>query len=228
MTDKILIVEDEENLGITLKDYLNENNYECVWVKSIEEAESVLNKTFHCFILDIGLPDGSGLSLAKRILNSDKDAKIIFLSAQNSPDIKLEGLELGAADYMTKPFRLKELLLRIKKIPVQNKLTDSMTITFGPLKFTPQTFEIEDANNLKINLSDRENKILSLLISNKNKVISRDQIIEEIWGEDSYPSNRTVDNYIVKFRKWTDTANDYVEIQNIRGVGYKFLIKKEN
>ena len=83
--------------------------------KSIKEAEKFLNKNFHCIILDIGLPDGSGLSLTKKILNSDKDAKIIFLSAQNSPDIKLEGLELGAADYMTKPFRLKELLLRIKK-----------------------------------------------------------------------------------------------------------------
>ena len=226
--DKILIVEDEENLGITLKDYLNENNYECDWVKSIKEAENLLDKNFHCIILDIGLPDGSGLNLAKKILDSDKDAKIIFLSAQNSPDIKLEGLEIGAADYMTKPFRLKELLLRIKKIPPQSEILDLVAFTFGPLKFTPQTFEIEDANNSIVNLSDRENKILSLLITNKNKVVSRDQIIEEIWGEDSYPSNRTVDNYIVKFRKWTDTANDYVEIQNIRGVGYKFLIKKEN
>ena len=228
MMDKILIVEDEENLGITLKDYLNENNYECDWVKSIKEAENLLDKNFHCIILDIGLPDGSGLNLAKKILDSDKDAKIIFLSAQNSPDIKLEGLEIGAADYMTKPFRLKELLLRIKKIPPQSEILDLVAFTFGPLKFTPQTFEIEDANNSIVNLSDRENKILSLLITNKNKVVSRDQIIEEIWGEDSYPSNRTVDNYIVKFRKWTDTANDYVEIQNIRGVGYKFLIKKEN
>ena len=228
MTNKILIVEDEENLGVTLKDYLNEYDFECQLVKTISDAKNLLKNNYHCIILDIGLPDGNGLDLAKIILNSDKNSRIIFLSAQNSPDIKLEGLELGASDYITKPFRLKELLLRINKLPPSSTTNNSTKFIFGPLKFNPENFEIQDAHNLKTSLSERENKILCLLIKNKNKVVSRDQIIEKIWGEDSYPSNRTVDNYIVKFRKWTDTANDYVEIQNIRGVGYKFLVKKGN
>ena len=231
MEKKILIVEDETNLGKTLKEYLDDNGFKCTWAKNISEAKEKLRTEYNFIILDIGLPDGSGLDLAKEIFKQNKNQRLLFLSAQNSPDIKLEGLELGADDYMTKPFRLKELLLRLNKMApsVFNERNVQEDIyKFGPITFYVDRYELIDSSGAKINLAQRESEILKILIERKNSVVSRDEIIEKIWGEDSYPSNRTIDNYIVKFRKWVDTANDHVEIQNIRGVGYKFIVKGLN
>lgn len=224
----ILIVEDEENLGKTLTEYLDENSFSCTWVKSIAEARKTLNLKYDYIILDIGLPDGSGLELAREIFSINKQQRLLFLSAQNSPDVKLEGLELGADDYMTKPFRLKELLLRLNKMKPINFSSDKVQeniYRFGPITFYVDRYELVDSFGVKVDLAQRESEILKVLIEKKNSVVSRDEIIEKVWGEDSYPSNRTIDNYIVKFRKWVDTANEYAEIQNIRGVGYKFIEK---
>ena len=116
MGQKILIVEDEKNLGVTLSEYLNEQGHVTTLCESIKCAMEKLNQTiFDIALLDIGLPDGSGLELGRLISTQFKETKILFLSAQNSPDVKLEGLELGAIDYITKPFRLKELLIRLNK-----------------------------------------------------------------------------------------------------------------
>ena len=230
MRKKILLVEDEQNLGKTLSEYLNEQGYECHWANDIKTAKSFDLLAFDFVILDIGLPDGSGLDLGREILDLDINKKILFLSAQNSPDIKLEGLEMGAADYMTKPFRLKELILRINKLePVQvNDTSQVKVFNFGKLTFDTASFELIDKNDEKTALSKKEKDILEHLIIKSGQVVPRDELIELFWGKDSFPSNRTVDNYIVKFRKWTDTSEGKIEIQNIRGVGYKFLEKGKN
>lgn len=227
MRKKILLVEDEQNLGKTLSEYLNEQSYECHWASDIKTAKSFDLLSFDFIILDIGLPDGSGLDLGREILELDSNKKILFLSAQNSPDIKLEGLEMGAADYMTKPFRLKELILRINKLePVQlNEKSKVRVFNFGNLTFDTTSFELTDEGGNKTTLSKKEKDILEHLIIKSGQVVPRDELIDLFWGKDSFPSNRTVDNYIVKFRKWTDTSDGEVEIQNIRGVGYKFLEK---
>ena len=116
----ILVVEDEVNLGTTLVEYLTELGHECYWAKNLARAQELLKAHGHEFILlDIGLPDGNGIEFAKKVKLQNSAQKIIFLSAQNSPDIKLEGLEVGAEDYITKPFRLKELMLETKKLTTQ-------------------------------------------------------------------------------------------------------------
>lgn len=227
----ILIVEDEPNLGDTLYDYLDSKGFNCKLETTISSAkERFLSNDFkaHVLLLDINLPDGNGLDLAKELREIRQDFVLLFLSAMNDPETKFEGLNLGAEDYITKPFDLRELNLRLNRI-IENKLRFEKQlneIQLQNLKIWFTRFEVEDANKNIIKLSQKECAILELLYENKNIVISRDEIIEKVWGENSFPSNRTVDNYIVKLRKWIETNNsNTIEISSIRGIGYKFKIK---
>ena len=230
MGQKILIVEDEKNLGVTLSEYLNEQGHVTTLCESIKCAMEKLNQTiFDIALLDIGLPDGSGLELGRLISTQFKETKILFLSAQNSPDVKLEGLELGAIDYITKPFRLKELLIRLNKYEPSQRGESKPSLnnfTVGGLQIDFKSFLMTTSLGDQINLGVKENGILKALCERANEVLPREELIEKIWGEDSFPSNRTVDNYIVKIRKWIESENDIIEIQNVRGVGYKLVIKK--
>ena len=130
---------------------------------------------------------------------------------------------MGASDYMTKPFRLKELILRLNKLePSTPQAPSKEEYQFGKLLFNPARFELKDGDGQTLTLSKKEKDILNHLISRSGEVVSRDELIELFWGKDSFPSNRTVDNYIVKFRKWTDSSSGEIEIQNIRGVDTNF------
>ena len=234
MIDKpsILIVEDEKNLGETLKEYLVDQGYYTDLSPSVSNAlDRLNNKKYEIVLLDIGLPDGNGLELGKLITKQFKRTKILFLSAQNSPDIKLTGLEMGAIDYITKPFLLKELLIRLKKFSPQiTSPPTKSSISFfkaGNLEAHFDKFELINGKGEIIKLGNKENSILRMLCERPNVVLPREELIEKIWGEESFPSNRTVDNYIVKLRKWTDSYPDVLEIQNVRGVGYKLIIKEK-
>lgn len=225
----ILIVEDEENLGITLSEYLKGLGHECAWAKDAKSArEQFLIHKPTVILMDIGLPDGNGLDLAREFRKSRKDFVLLFLSALNDPETKVEGLEIGADDYITKPFALKELTLRLKRILSSqseiNKLPEE--IAHGPLKIWFKRYEVQDADGVVIGLSQKECAILELLYTKKNEAVDREEIIEKIWGEDKFPSNRTVDNYIVKLRKWCESdKNKSIEIQSIRSIGYKLIIQ---
>lgn len=230
MNNKILIVEDEKNLGVTLNDYLNEQGYITTLCETVSCAIDQLNKTsFDVALLDIGLPDGNGLELGRLVKGQFPQTQILFLSAQNSPDIKLEGLELGAIDYITKPFRLKELLIRLNKYRGEKKIDkpriELSEFTAGTLSIDFKKFTLINGAGDTINLGVKENGILRALCERANEVLPREELIEKIWGEDSFPSNRTVDNYIVKLRKWLEPNSRELEIQNVRGVGYKLVIK---
>lgn len=226
---KILLLEDENNLGTTLSEYLNDKGYETHWAKTIAEANSkIVKEKFNVALLDIGLPDGSGLDFGRHIRHVSHETVILFLSALNDPETKVEGLEIGAEDYITKPFALKEITLRLERIlknrDALNLLPDEVVL--GKLKIRFRQFEIVDASGTILPLSQKENAILEMLYKNKNDAVNRDDIIEKIWGEDKYPSLRTVDNYIVKLRKWCETDSSGVaEIISIRGIGYKLQIK---
>lgn len=231
MGQKILIVEDEQNLGDTLSEYLVDQGHKTTLCTSINCAMKKLNEmSFDICLLDIGLPDGNGLELGRLISHQFSTTKILFLSAQNSPDIKLEGLELGAIDYITKPFRLKELLIRLNKFePVQPNSTKMNSLEYfkmGKIEIDFKKFTMTNGSKETIHLGVKENGILKALCERANEVLPREELIEKIWGEDSFPSNRTVDNYIVKLRKWIECENEQLEIQNVRGVGYKLIIKK--
>lgn len=223
----VLIVEDETNLGDTLCDYLESKGYNCKLAGSAIEAIHHFND--HSFkpnviLMDINLPDGNGLELAKKFRTERKDFVLLFLSALNDPDTKFEGLELGAEDYITKPFDLRELNLRLNRI-LENKIRfedQDKEISIGKLKIWFTRYEVQDGLGQIVQLSQKECAILELLYFNKNTVVSRDEIIDKIWGENSFPSNRTVDNYIVKLRKWIETAGeDSIKISTVRGIGYK-------
>ena len=156
------------------------------------------------------------------------DFVLLFLSALNDPETKVEGLEIGADDYITKPFALKELILRLNRILSSQSEISKLPeeINHGPLKIWFKRYEVQDAQGGVLSLSQKECAILELLYTKKNEAVDREEIIEKIWGEDKFPSNRTVDNYIVKLRKWceTDPAKN-LEIQSIRSIGYKLIIQ---
>jgi two-component system alkaline phosphatase synthesis response regulator PhoP len=225
----ILVVEDEPNLGITLKEYLETINYRAYLAQSISEAKKVFHDIApQVVLMDIGLPDGSGLELAKELRQGSTDFLLFFLSAQNDPDTKLEALEIGAEDYITKPFALKELTIRLKRAFQLHKdfIQKDDCLQHGPLKIWFSRFQVSDALGTVLNIGQKEAAILNLLYEGQGQVFEREQIIDAVWGENKFPSNRTVDNYIVRLRKWCETDQDKnIEIQSIRGIGYKLVIK---
>lgn len=226
----ILIVEDEENLGSTLNEYLCDIGFKCHLATNGAEATQLFDQISPTIVLmDIGLPDISGLELAKQFIEKRSNFVLLFLSALNDPDTRVEGLEIGAIDYITKPFALKELTLRLGRIlkaEEQTASSDESEVQLHDLKIWFKRYQVQRSDGTIQELSQKECEILRLLFDNKNEAVTRDQIIEKVWGENKFPTNRTVDNYIVSLRKWTETSfNKNVEIQSIRGIGYKLFIK---
>lgn len=220
----LLIVEDEPNLGQTLRDYLRTKKFDVDLAATCAEARvKFLEMQPAIAILDIGLPDGDGITLAREFRQKRKDCVLLFCTALNDPSLRVEGLELGAEDYITKPFELKELTLRLDRILKSRRITlhNPDEYRFGKLIFWPKRFEIQDAEGNISSLGQKECAILELLIEKKNEVVARDEMIESIWGENSFPTNRTIDNYIVKLRKWAETDSASLQITSVRGIGYK-------
>lgn len=221
----LLLVEDEPNLGQTLRDYLRAKKFRVELAASCAEARLKFKEIRPAVaILDIGLPDGSGIDLAREFRQERRECVLLFCTALNDPVLRVEGLELGAEDYVTKPFELKELTLRLDRILKSRELTLSNPdeYRFGKLIFWPKRFEILDGDGVTSSLSQKECAILELLLEKKNDVVARDEMIESIWGENSFPTNRTIDNYIVKLRKWADSSTSTgLKIQSVRGIGYK-------
>lgn len=225
----VLLVEDEANLGQTLRDYLRSKKFTVELAASAAEAKAkffAMGPTI--VILDISLPDGNGIELAREFRRQRKDCVLLFCTALNDPTLRVEGLELGAEDYITKPFELKELTLRLDRILKGRQLSlhRPEEFRFGKLSFWPKRFEIQDSTGAMIPLSQKECAILELLMEKKNEVVAREEMIENIWGEDSFPTNRTIDNYIVKLRKWAESDETAgIRITSVRGIGYKLELK---
>jgi two-component system alkaline phosphatase synthesis response regulator PhoP len=225
----LLLVEDEPNLGQTLRDYLLAKKYQVELAITCAEAREKFEKLKPAIvILDIGLPDGSGIDLAREFRSQRKDCVLLFCTALNDPYLRVEGLELGAEDYITKPFELKEMTLRLDRILKSRQFTllNPEEMRFGKITFWPKRFEIQDSEGNISSLSQKECAIVELLLERKNEVVSRDEMIENIWGENSFPTNRTIDNYIVKLRKWADSDSaGSLKITSVRGIGYKLELK---
>lgn len=224
----VLIVEDEANLGQTLRDYLRAKKFSVELAASCAEARVKFKGLSPAIvILDIGLPDGDGISLAREFRYQRKDCVLLFCTALNDPTLRVEGLELGAEDYITKPFELKELTLRLDRILKSRQITlhNPDEYRFGKLLFWPKRFEIQDGTGVVMPLGQKECAILELLLEKQNEVVARDEMIEKIWGENAFPTNRTIDNYIVKLRKWADSGDGSIIITSVRGIGYKLEVK---
>jgi two-component system alkaline phosphatase synthesis response regulator PhoP len=225
----ILILEDELDLGLTLAENLSTSDQTCSLFQNLKDAITALSKkSFDVYVLDVNLQDGNGLDFAQKILDQNPTAPIIFVSATSDPELRLRGLELGAFDFINKPFTLKELQIKIDRIKKELKLlkSHSQILQFGPLIVDFAKFEITDANGHVTTLTHKECAILKLFLDNLNRVVSRDEILDYAWGKDSYPNLRTIDNYIVNLRKWCEsTPTEVLTIQSIRGVGYKMISK---
>lgn len=226
---KILLVEDEKSLCDTLALNLELAGYEVEKVyEGIHALETFSRSRFDLIILDIMLPGMNGIEICTRIRRENRQVLILFLSARNLGSERVEGLRAGADDYLSKPFNLDELLLRVeillRRIPGTAELLEQNQ------RQNFQTFSVDFSNYTlftktqeKITLSPKEAKLLKLLLSKKNQAVSRDEILEQVWGYDHFPSGRTIDNFIMNFRKYVgDDPRNPAHFISVRGVGYMF------
>jgi two-component system alkaline phosphatase synthesis response regulator PhoP len=179
-------------------------------------------------ILDIMLPEMDGLAVTESIRISNNEIPILILSAKNTSADRVSGLKKGADDYLTKPFNLEELLLRVHKLIDKNKKLQDRNSVDEQYQFGPNTidFKAQEAISVtgeRIQLSKKETMLLKLLIENKNEVVPREKILQTVWGYQVYPTTRTIDNFILNFRKYfeTDSRNPRY-FHSVRGVGYKY------
>ncbi len=225
----ILLVEDEENLQEALKLNLELEGYEVTTADTGPGAlKAVKGEYFDLIILDIMLPGMDGITVCENIRLQNNDVPILFLSARNSSADRVEGLKKGGDDYITKPFELEELLLRVDKLITKNKkihrkvdLPDQYHFGNNMVDFGSQVCIGKEGRQFTI--SKREAMLLRLLIENRGKVVTRERILQVVWGYNVYPSTRTIDNFVLNFRKYfeEDTRNPQY-FQSVRGVGYRF------
>lgn len=214
----ILLVEDEESLHSTLKLNLEMDNYEVTSAFTGNEAlKAVQEEYFDLIIMDVMLPEIDGISVTESLRIQHNEVPILMLSAKNTSADKILGLKKGADDYLTKPFSLEELMIRIEKLISKNKrLSEKESIgdvyEFQGNKIDFKALEATTWNGKMIQLSRRETMLLKLLIENKNEVVSREKILQIVWGYNVYPNTRTIDNFILNFRKYFEIDS---RIQNI-------------
>jgi two-component system phosphate regulon response regulator PhoB len=225
MSQRILIIEDEPDIRKTLEYNISREGYKVVSASSLSEGKEQINSSdFSLILLDLMLPDGSGLDLCREI-KSDKDKSptpIIILTAKDDEVDKVVGFELGADDYVTKPFSVRELILRIKAILKRGeskKETLEVQRQFGELTMDIDSHEAF-VNNEQIILTALEFRLLRQLVDRRGRVQSRDQLLSDVWGYSAEVNTRTVDTHIKRLREKLGTMGKYV--QTIRGVGYKF------
>ena len=225
----ILLVEDEENLHEALKLNLELEGYE---VSSAFDGASALKtfsgEYFDLIILDVMLPEMDGITVTETIRLKNNEVPILILSAKNNSADRVLGLKKGADDYLTKPFNLEELLLRVSKLIEKNKkLQDKETLgdtySFGENTIDFKAQEALTFNGQKIQLSKKEVMLLKLLVENKNEVVPREKILQSVWGYNVYPTTRTIDNFILSFRKYfEEDSRNPKYFHSVRGVGYKY------
>jgi two-component system, OmpR family, alkaline phosphatase synthesis response regulator PhoP len=229
MPVKILLVEDEEHLLNTIKLNLELEGYDVLPASDGNKAIEVFRKGKpDLVVLDVMLPGMSGLDVCRIIRQENDQVPVLFLTAKGTSYDKVYGLKLGADDYLTKPFDLEEFLLRVqillkRRARISDPGAVPVVYKFGNSEINFLTYEIIDVKGEKRELSKREVQLLRLLIERKNEVVSRDTILEEIWGVDSYSTSRTIDNYILAFRKYFEhNPKEPRYFHSVRGVGYKF------
>jgi two-component system phosphate regulon response regulator PhoB len=222
---KILVIEDEPDIRRNLEYNIAREGYNVLTAASLSEAEHIVNKqSVSLILLDLMLPDGSGLELCKKLkANSETEAiPIIILTAKDDEVDRVVGFELGADDYVTKPFSVRELILRIKAILKRGQTKKEVVEVerqFGDLKIDIESHEVY-VNDIQIDLTALEFKLLNQLVDTRGRVQSRDHLLEEVWGYSSEVTTRTVDTHIKRLRHKLGSMGKYV--QTIRGVGYKF------
>ena len=228
---RLLYVEDDAGLGFVTRDNLEVNGYEVVHLDDGAQALEVIGQgelNFDLCLLDVMLPGVDGFALARRIRERDRDIPILFLSAKSLEEDRLQGLRLGADDYITKPFSIEELLLRVEVFLRRNRVRPAAP-AFDPGRIGQYAF---DARELRLThldtdtarrLTRREAELLQLLSSNREKVLERGHILERIWGENDYFLGRSLDVFVSRLRKYL-RDDDRIRIENIHGVGFSLTV----
>ena len=222
----ILLVEDEIELAVSTIRFLKENNFNCRHVSTIKSAlKEIKNNSFHATLLDLGLPDGDGLSLIKEIKNKNQETGVIIVSAKDALNKKVEALELGADDYLTKPFFFPELNARIKSLVRRLNMEENKKIVLNELTLFPEEMKVL-VHNKVVDLTSKEFSLLLYFISNQNRVLSK-TILGEFMSSnyDDYGfSDDLVYTHIKNLKKKLASSDCTEYIKNIYGIGYKFLV----
>lgn len=231
MSHPILLLEDEVNVGSTVKDRLSIEGYEVYWAHTIADAKTALQSgPFSLALLDVNLPDGSGFDIGRLIRQKHPSMAVVFLTAAGTTEDRIHGLELGAEDYIVKPFNFKELLLRIQNVLkriqfIKENVQQDFELHIGRAVVHFNQYEIV-AGGEKHHLSHKECALLKLLYEKRGQVVSRDEILDVVWSEDEYPTPRTIDNFVLRLRKLIEPdANVPSVIRSVRGIGY--LMERE-
>ena len=220
----VLIVEDEHELLNSIQQYLTGIGITCTSAENVSQAlEAIQQKEFDCILLDIGLPDGSGFRVIEAMQEKEHTTGIVILSARNSLDDRLLGLNIGADDYVTKPFHMSELIARIKSVTRRRSSQERKEIVYHELRLIPEEMVMYVGENM-LALTKKEYELMNFLISNPNRVLTREAIAEHLWGDhaDMADSFDFIYSHIKNLRKKIvdNGGKDY--IKSVYGVGYKF------
>jgi len=227
----ILYAEDDQNLAQVTKDHLEMNGYEVDLVADGKAAvASFIQGGHHMAVLDVMMPELDGFEVAKHLKSVDDNLPIIFLTAKSLKEDKLTGLRLGADDYITKPYSIEELLLKIKNLLKRSagtkatKAKETGVFAIGQYTFYQLEHTLALGDSKKV-LTNKEAEVIRILATSLGQVVKREDLLRPIWGNDDYFNGRSLDVFISKVRKLLQ-ADDRIEVQNIHGIGYKLFVKE--
>jgi DNA-binding response OmpR family regulator len=228
---RILLAEDDLNLGILLVDYLETEGFEVKLCKDGEVAlKAFKSESFDLCLLDVMMPKLDGFSLAKEIKAKDQNIPLIFITARSLKEDKLNGYDLGADDYITKPFDEEELLWKVKavirRLPENKTEQREEVISIGKYIFDPQNQSLAIANKTK-RITEKESEILNYLSAHRNQLIKREEMLKKLWGENDYFLGRSLDVFITKIRKYLKEDSN-LNIENVFGVGFIFNVPERD
>ena len=233
-THRILVMEDEANLGKLIQMNLELEGYHVVLTDNgVKASHLIQEQAFDAIVSDIMLPGISGIQFCQNIRVKGIKTPLMFISAKGSSKERIEGLKAGAQDYLPKPFDLEELLLRVKNLIAHKEAASNAMSETTPYQFEGgvilfEAFEILDRNGNNIKISKKEMMLLKLLTTKKGQAVSREEIMDVVWGYDIFTSSRTIDNLITNFRKYFEKDSKNPQFfHSVRGIGYKFTESSE-
>jgi len=222
---KVLLAEDDADFANVLKQYLELSGFDVNWCKDGEEALTAFKKeSFNICILDVMMPKTDGFTLAEKIIKINPEIPFVFLTARQLKEDKIKGLQLGADDYIAKPFEADELVLRLNNILKRSDKKDNtsifLEIAIGNYIFDTQRLELKHAEHIQ-QLTEKEASLILFLYQNRNQLLKREQILKAVWGNDDFFSGRSMDVFISKIRKYLK-YDSRITIESIRNIGLEF------
>lgn len=231
MKPKIMLVEDEVDLGNVVKQYLEIMEFTVDWARDGKAALAkflAAQGKYDILLIDVSMPEMDGFELAIKVININPQVPFLFLTARNERSDRLHGLKLGADDYITKPFDIDELVLRIRNIIKRNTNNQEVVgrpmIERGDVRFQKDSLKLIIGSHPAIILTPRESELLEFLFNNENRILKREEILTRLWGENDYFLGRSLDVFISRLRKHLNRS-DYISITNVYGVGFVFNVQ---